>query len=86
LVHDPVLPGPGGDFYPVAGAELVLDAGDVCLDRAERDEQLGCDLLVGAAPDDAAGDVEFSFRELVPGSGGGRAAKRGELLEEAEGD
>jgi hypothetical protein len=60
LVHDPVFPGPGGYFYSVANAELVLDAGDVGLDCAERDEQLGSDFLVGPSPGDTAGDVEFS--------------------------
>lgn len=86
LAHNPVLPRPCGDFHPAADAELVLDTRDVGLDGAERDEQLGCDLLVGASPGDAAGDVEFSLRERVPGSGGDRAAGRGELLEEADGN
>src|ERR1019366_1404395 len=86
VVDDLVLPGPRGDFYAVTDAELFLDAGGMGLDRAERDEQLGCDLLASAPFGDAAGDLEFSFRELVCGSGAGRTAGGCELLEEADGD
>jgi hypothetical protein len=41
--------------------------------------------VVGATLGDAAGDVEFSFRELVHRCRG-RAAGRGELSEEPDGD
>ena len=51
-LHEAGFPGPGGDLDAVAHTELVLDAGKVTLDRAQRDEQLARDLDVGAAPGD----------------------------------
>ncbi|GAA3093890.1 hypothetical protein GCM10010530_18850 [Kribbella aluminosa] len=41
------LPDPDGDLGTVQGLELRPEAGDVSLDDAERDEQLGGDLVVG---------------------------------------
>jgi sirohydrochlorin ferrochelatase len=56
-LRDAVLPGPGGDLHPVTQPELALDAGQVGLDRAQRDEKLGRDLRIGPASGDGADDV-----------------------------
>src|SRR3546814_3777779 len=47
----------------VAGAELLVGVREVRLDRGGADEQLGADLLVGAAPGEEADDGELARRE-----------------------
>jgi sirohydrochlorin ferrochelatase len=53
------LPGPGRDLDSVTHAELSLHAGQVSLDGAERDEQLGGDLGVGPAYRDGTNYLLF---------------------------
>jgi hypothetical protein len=78
------LPGPGGDADPVSGSELALDAGDVVLDGAGRDEELKGDLDVGPPLGDQPDDVEFAS-----GEGSARrwlAGRTGELTQQPYGD
>ena len=56
------LPGPAGDLDSVTDAEFVVDAGQVGLDGAERDEQVGGDFGVGAAFGDGPDDFDLSLR------------------------
>ena len=43
------LPGAGYSLGAAARPQLAVEAVDVCLDSARRNEELGCDLLVGLA-------------------------------------
>ena len=74
--------GPGGR------AQLLADSGDVVLDRLGGDVELGPDLAVGAAVQDAAGDLPFALGERGDGRGADgsradlRAAEAPELAEQ----
>src|SRR2546423_4359699 len=61
---------PGGELASGAKAELRVDPGEVRLDRADGDEELGRDLLVALPGGDEVGDPFLGRRQPA----GGRAA------------
>src|SRR4029450_3241194 len=85
VVHAARLPRPAGDFDTVAQAELGLDVCQVRLHRAERDEQLVADLLIGSAAGHRNDDLFLTIGEFVDAVAAGCAGS-GEVLKEPNGD
>ncbi len=53
------LPGAGQSLGAAAGIQLAVEVVDVGLDRARRDEELMCDLLVGPAGGDEGENLQL---------------------------
>src|SRR3712207_165879 len=57
------VPGAGHRLGAAASPQLAVEAVDVRLDGARRDEELGCDLLVGVARDDEREHLQLSLAQ-----------------------
>lgn len=64
-VNEAALEGEGGGVGAVGDAELAEQAVDVGFDGGLGDVEVGGDLFVGAAGDDAFEDTEFARGELL---------------------
>src|SRR5699024_6456566 len=61
----PAVVRPPGELVPAGQLELAQHAGDVGLDRLDRDEQFACDLLVGIAARDQPHHLALAVGEPV---------------------